>query len=148
MRLTLTLADQALTTYGPDAGYHYPLSHPLIIASDDVVSHDQTALLALLWTRLQTPQDMLAQDPYPAQSNALNWWFVRVTWDNEIAGYQNLPTVDDLAAADALTHINHAFELLRGGRPEQIKIVTGGLPPEESLLSLLTDAPELHIAVS
>lgn len=148
MRLTLTLADQALTTYGPDAGFHFPLSHPLIIASDDVVSHDQIALLALLWTRLSTPQDVLAQDPYPAQSNGLNWWFVRVTWGSEIGGYQDLPTFDDLAAADALTHINHAFDLLHGGQPEQINIVPDGLTPDESLLSLLTGTPELHVAVS
>lgn len=148
VRLTLTLADQALTTYGPDAGYHFPLPQPFIIASDDVVSHDQVALLALLWARLSTPKDVLAQDPYPAQSNGLNWWFVRVTWDSEIGGYQDLPTFDDLAAADALTHINHAFELLHGGRPEQINVVTGGLTPEESLLSLLTGSSELRVAVS
>ncbi|MCA9907834.1 MAG: DUF362 domain-containing protein, partial [Anaerolineae bacterium] len=73
-RLTLTLVDRALTTYGPDSGYHLALAQPLIVAADDVVSHDQIALLTLLWGRQQTPRDVLAEDPYPAQSNGLNWW--------------------------------------------------------------------------
>lgn len=147
MRLTLTLADQALTTYGPDAGYRFPLHQPLIIASEDVVSHDQVALLALLWAREQTPKTALAEDPYPAQSNSLNWWFVRVTWDNEIAGYQDLPTFDDVAATDALTHINLAFDLLHGGRPDRIDVVPGGLPLDETLASALTMNADLRISI-
>ncbi len=148
MRLTLTLADQILTTYGPDAGYHLPLSHPLIVASDDVVSHDQIALLTLLWARKQTPAPALNEDPYPAQSDGLNWWFVRVTWDDEIAGYQTLPTFDHPAAADALTHINYAFDLLHGGRPDLIQVIPGSTPLDDSLTSLLTADPELRVALS
>lgn len=147
MRLTLTLADQALTTYGPDAGHHFSLRQPIIIASDDVVSHDQIALLSLFWTRSQTPKTALAEDPYPAQSNGLNWWFVRVTWDNEIGGYQDLPTFDNLAAADALTHINTAYDLLYGGRPDRIDVVSGGLALDETLAAMLTADPELRIVM-
>ncbi len=147
LRLTLTLADQVLTTYGPDAGYHLPLNYPLIVASEDVVSHDQIALLALLWARQQTPTDALTQDPYPAQSNSLNWWFVRVTWGEEIAGYQELPTFDNLAAADTLTHINVAYDVLHGGRPQTIEVIPGAMPLHESLVGLLTHNPDLHISV-
>jgi len=147
LRLTLTLADRILTTYGPDAGYALPLSNPLVIASTDVVSHDQIALLTLLWARRQTPADMLAQDPYPAESNGLNWWFVRVTWGEEIAGYQELPVYDDLAAADAFTHINYAYDLLHGGRPDQIAVIPGAAALPESLVTQLTRDPELHIVV-
>ncbi len=145
LRLTLTLADRVLTTYGPDAGYQLPLNAPLIIASEDVVSHDQIALLALLWARRQTPADALTQDPYPAQSNGLNWWFVRVTWGEEIGGYQELPTFDNLAAADALTHINHAYDVLQGGRPAQIEVIPGAEPLHDTLVALLTQDPELRI---
>ncbi|HEX2906293.1 MAG TPA: DUF362 domain-containing protein [Phototrophicaceae bacterium] len=145
LRLTLTLADQALTTYGPDAGYHHPLTQPLIITSTDIVSHDQVALLTLLWARNQTPQAALSEDPYPAQSNSLNWWFVRVTWDDEIQGYQELPTMDNLAAAEALTYINYAYDLLHGGRPETIEVIPGGLPLDMALIEALTGIPELHI---
>lgn len=147
LRLTLTLADQALTTYGPDAGYHFSLRQPLIIASQEIVSHDQAALLTLLWARQQTPKAALAEDPYPGQSNSLNWWFVRVTWDNEIVGYQDLPTFDNVAAADALTHINHAYEILRGGRPERIEIVPGGLMLDETLAAALTADPALRLVI-
>ncbi|MFN8528597.1 MAG: DUF362 domain-containing protein [Anaerolineae bacterium] len=147
MRFTLTLADRALTTYGPDAGYALPLSHPLIIASTDVVSHDQIALLTLMWARRQIPADVLAQDPYPDQSNGLNWWFVRVTWGDEIAGYQELPTVDDLAAADSLTHINLAYDRIHGGRPDAIEVIPGGLGLPQTLGDQLTRDPALRIVV-
>ncbi len=147
-RLTLTLADRILTTYGPDTGYHLPLAHPLIVASDDVVSHDQIALLVLLWARQQTPAAALSEDPYPAQSDGLNWWFVRVTWDDEIAGYQTLPTFDHPAAADALTHINYAFDLMHGGRPDLLQVIPGSIPLEDSLVSLLTADPDLRIVLS
>ncbi len=146
LRLTLTLADRALTTYGPDAGYALPLAHPLIVASDDIVSHDQIALLALMWARAQTPRSEIDADPYPAQSDGFNWYFVRVTWDNEIAGYQSLPTFGNLAAADALTHINYAYACLQGGRPDLLEVITGGAV-DESLIALLTRDPDLNIAV-
>ncbi len=147
IRLTLTLADRILTTYGPDDGYSLALPRPVIIASDDIVSHDQIALLVLLWARQQTPKDALTQDPYPSQSNGLNWWFVRVTWDNEIKGYQDLPTFDHLADADALTHIHYAYNLLHGKRPDLIEVQTGGIAPDESLSTLLTYDPDLHISL-
>jgi hypothetical protein len=146
-RLTLTLADRILTTYGPDTGYHLPQAHPLIVASDDVVSHDQVALLVLLWARRQTPAAALNEDPYPAQSDGLNWWFVRVTWDDEIAGYQTLPTFENPAAADALTHINYAFDLLQGGRPDTLEVIPGGIGLDASLVALLTADPALQIAL-
>lgn len=146
-RLTLTLVDRILTTYGPDSGYPLPLAQPLIIASGDVVTHDQVALLTLLWGRGQTPTAALNEDPYPAQSDGLNWWFVRVTWDNEIAGYQTLPTPENLAAADALTHINYAFSLLHGGRPDALDVIAKGMALDDSLVSLLTADTALRIVV-
>ncbi len=145
IRLTLTLADQVLTTYGPDEGYSLALPRPVIIASNDIVSHDQIALLVLLWARQQTPDSVLKQDPYPDQSNSLNWWFVRVTWDNEIKGYQDLSTFDNLADAAALTHIHYAYQVLRGKRPDVIEVQPSGIALDESLSALLTYDPELHI---
>ncbi len=147
MRLTLTLADRALTTYGPDAGYALPLDAPLIIASEDVVSHDQIALLTLLWARTQTPRDALDNDPYPSQSNGLNWWFVRVTWGDQIGGYQELIPADNLAAADAITHINHAYTIMHGGRPDQIAVIPGTNALPEELVSMLTADDALRIQV-
>ncbi|MCA9904781.1 MAG: DUF362 domain-containing protein [Anaerolineae bacterium] len=147
-RLTLTLVDRALTTYGPDSGYHLALAQPLIVAADDVVSHDQIALLTLLWGRQQTPRDVLAEDPYPAQSNGLNWWFVRVTWGEAAAdAYETLPVYDDLAATDTPTQINYAYDFLHGGRPDQLEIVPGGLGLPETLTALLGRYPALRIAV-
>ncbi|MCA9887183.1 MAG: DUF362 domain-containing protein [Anaerolineae bacterium] len=149
MRLTLTLVDQALTTYGPDSGYHLPLTQPMILASEDVVSHDQVALLSLLWARTKTPQSALATDPYPAESNGLNWWFVRVYWGEEAAaGYQTLQAYDSLLTPDVPIHINLAWDSLRGGRPEAIEVISSGLPVDESLATSLIDNTNFGIQLS
>jgi uncharacterized protein (DUF362 family) len=148
MRFTLTLVDRALTTYGPDSGHALTLARPLIVAAEDVACHDQIALLALLWGRTQTPPTALAQDPYPAQSNGLNWWFVRVTWDTEgVTGYTDLPTFDDLTDATIPTQFNTAFDLLWGARPETIEVIPGGMAPDADLLALLSADPALGITV-
>jgi uncharacterized protein (DUF362 family) len=148
-RLTLTLVDQALTTYGPDAGYHLPLAQPIILASDDIVSHDQIALLTLLWARSQTPAASLAEDPWPAETNGLNWWFVRVYWGEEAAAqYQTLPAFDALAAPDVPTHINLAWDSLHGGRPAAIEIVPDGLPLPPTLAAALTSIPNLGVVLA
>ena len=147
-RLTMTLVDKALTTYGPDAGYHLPLAHPLVIASEDVVSHDQIALVTLLWGRRQTPQEIRDQVPYPVQANDFNAYFVRTTWGDEAAAaYKNLLTYDDLADGDAMTHINYAFELLHGGRPDKIEVVPSGLELDWVLAEMLIAKPELNIVI-
>lgn len=148
MRLTLTLVDQALTTYGPDSGYRLPLAQPLILASDDIVSHDQVALLTLLWARTRTPADAIASDPYPAESNGLNWWFVRVYWGEEAARqYQDLRAYDTLAEPEIPTHINLAWEALRGGRPAAIEVVSNGLPVSDALAATLTQYPGLGVVI-
>lgn len=145
MRLTLTLVDQALTTYGPDNGYKLPLAQPLVIASADVVAHDDVALQTLLWTRQQIPADALAEDPYPAESNGMNWWFVRTYWGEDFAAnYQTLSTVD-LRDTAAPSQINFAYDMLHGGRPASLDVVTGGLPLAENLLELLGDIPNVNL---
>jgi hypothetical protein len=148
-RLTLTLVDQALTTYGPDSGYHLPLAQPVILASEDVVSHDQVALLTLLWARSQTSTSALANDPYPAETNGLNWWFVRVYWGEEAAAqYQTLQAFDSLAEPDVPTHINLAWDILHGGRPAVIEVIPRGLPINPSLAATLTHNASLGVALA
>jgi hypothetical protein len=148
-RLTLTLVDQALTTYGPDSGFHLPLAQPVILASEDVVSHDQVALLTLLWARSQTSASALANDPYPAETNGLNWWFVRVYWGEEAAAqYQTLQAFDSLAEPDVPTHINLAWDILQGGRPAVIEVIPRGLPLNPSLAATLTHNASLGVALA
>lgn len=147
-RLTMTLVDKALTTYGPDAGYHLPLAQPMIIASDDVVSHDQIALISLLWGRRQTPSEIRDQDPYPALANDFNAYFVRTTWGEEAAAnYRTLAAHSDLADGEALTHINYAFQLLHGGRPDRIEVLPSGLDLDWVLADMLVANPDLNIVV-
>ena len=148
-RLTLTLVDGILTTYGPDAGYRLALGKPLILASDDVASHDQVALLTLLWARRKTPPVDLNEDPYPLQSNGMNWWFVRTTWGSDAAtAYQDLPVFDNLASIEAQTHINYAFDILNGGRPDTINVIRSGLTLDDDLVAELTHDPTLGIVLT
>lgn len=148
LRLTLTLVDWALTTYGPDTGYRLPLARPVIVASDDIVSHDQIALLTLLWARGQTPAADRAQDPYPAQTNGFNWAFVRTVWGGgAVADYRDLPTADDLSDATAALHINDAFTILHGRRPDRIEVQLSGADTDPGLIERLTSRPETGISL-
>ena len=142
MRLTLTLVDHALTTSGPDHGYHLQLDTPLIIASEDVVSHDQVALLVLLWGREQTPAAELAKDPYLTQGDTFNKAFVQQVWQETA---QNLPVFEQIEAVTALTHINLAYDILHGGRPGEIHVTSTGLPLDERLIAVLTGYPDSGI---
>ncbi|MBN1966710.1 MAG: hypothetical protein JW910_18805, partial [Anaerolineae bacterium] len=86
--------------------------------------------------------------PWPAETNGLNWWFVRVTWGESAAAvYQDLPTYADMASPAALHHINLAYNILHGGRPERIEIVPGGVPRDDTLFVALTGHPELGLAI-
>ncbi len=139
MRLTMTLVDYALTTFGPDHGYALTLDTPLIVASEDVVSHDQIALLVLLWGRTLTPPD--EENPYVEQADTFNRSFVQQVWQETA---QTLPVFEALDRADVLTHINYAYDLLHGGRPDRIEVMTEGLLPD-ALIAILTARPELNI---
>jgi uncharacterized protein (DUF362 family) len=148
-RLVLTLVDGALTTYGPDRGHHLPVAQPLIVASDDVVSHDQVAMLALLWARQRTPSAVLAEDPFPDETNGLNWWFVRVYWGEEAAArYETLPVFPAMASPETPTQINLAWDLLHDGRPEMIEVLTSGLALDDDFSALLVADLTLGISLA
>ncbi|MBI5928035.1 MAG: DUF362 domain-containing protein [Chloroflexi bacterium] len=144
MRLTMTLVDAALTTFGPDHGYHLPLDTPLIIASENIVNHDQIALLTLLWGRQMTPAAELADDPYLQMADIYNKSFVQEVWGQTA---QTLPIFEPLEASEALTHINLAYDILHGGRPAEIHVKASGLALDERLTAILTGHPDLNIVL-
>ncbi len=67
LRLTLTVADKVLTTYGPDKGYVSEPDTGLVIASESIVAHDMASLAWLLINRELTPESEKkgTKDPYP-----------------------------------------------------------------------------------
>lgn len=144
MRLTMTLVDVALTTFGPDHGYDLKLDTPLIVASEDIVNHDQIALLMLLWGRQLTPSSEIANDPYFQSADYYNKIFVQEVWQQSA---QTLPVFESLEANTAMTHINLAYYILRGGRPAEIRVIPTGLPLDERLTAILTGHPELNIVL-
>lgn len=68
-RLVLSLADQVLTSFGPDRGYVIRPDPGLVIAADSVVAHDMVSLGWLLENRRLTPSSAtgVLHDPYNAQ---------------------------------------------------------------------------------
>jgi uncharacterized protein (DUF362 family) len=67
LRLTLTVADKVLTTFGPDNGYVSEPDTGLVFASESLVAHDMVSLAWLLINRDLTPESekRVARDPYP-----------------------------------------------------------------------------------
>lgn len=144
MRFTLTLIDQALTTKGPDNGYRLQLDPPLLLAANDVVDHDQIALMVLLWARELTPSADINADTYLAYADSFNKSFVQEVWQQQAS---TLPTFAELDDINAATYITLAYEILHGARPQQIEIITGGtlLPP--TLNAMLTRNLDLNIVL-
>jgi hypothetical protein len=144
MRLTMTLIDQALTTRGPDSGFRLRLDQPLVLAAEDVVDHDQVALLTLLWARTLTPTSELNNDPYVSSADRFNRQFVQQVWRQDA---ETLPVFTDLDDVNALTHINLAYDILHGGRPDRLEVISGETPLPSALAATLTANPDLNIAV-
>jgi uncharacterized protein (DUF362 family) len=55
-RLTLTVADKVLATFGPDWGHVHRPDTGLVIASESMVAHDMVSLAWLLMARKATPK--------------------------------------------------------------------------------------------
>lgn len=69
LRLTLTVADKVLTTFGPDKGFAFAPDTGLIFAAESLVAHDMVSLAWLLESRQRIPaiQKRIWKDPYTIQ---------------------------------------------------------------------------------
>ena len=65
-RLTLTLADKVLATFGPDKGFVVAPDTGLVFASESVVAHDMVSLAWLIEARTRVPEKYKwgLKDPY------------------------------------------------------------------------------------
>jgi uncharacterized protein (DUF362 family) len=145
MRLTMTLVDKALTTQGPDNGYHLLLDPPLIVAAEDVVDHDQVALMVLLWARTQSPAQEVGADPYVTRADEFNRGFVRQVWQQEAQALPSFARLDDIHIS---SHINYAYDILHNGRPDQIAVSVSGGAMSGNLLTMLMSNPDLNIVLA
>jgi uncharacterized protein (DUF362 family) len=68
-RLTLTVADKILATYGPDKGYVVTPHNGLVFASESLVGHDMVSLAWLLESRRTVPEEQKTgrSDPNSSQ---------------------------------------------------------------------------------
>lgn len=81
VRLVVTDASKALTTYGPDFGYTATIEPALLIASTNLALHDVAAYGLLTYAREQlTPSWARAVDSYPGAASWMNRIFVGMIW--------------------------------------------------------------------
>jgi uncharacterized protein (DUF362 family) len=119
-RLTLTVADKVLATFGPDKGFVAAPDTGLILASESLVAHDMLALAWLLETRRAVPEDEKQGLRDPNTSGAIvglaNRWVV-----SRLGGITDALTAEPLERNDLDTIwddrvLMRAFEVF-GGRP-------------------------------
>jgi uncharacterized protein (DUF362 family) len=81
-RLTLTVADETLATYGPDKGTVVAPDTGLVMASESLLAHDMVSLAWLLECRRTLPDEerKRRKDPYTSDFivNMGNRWVVRL----------------------------------------------------------------------
>ncbi len=81
IRLVISDASRAITTYGPDFGYSASIDPPLLIASTNLAMHDVAAHGVLSYARnTLTPAWARAIDSYPANASWMNKFFVSMIW--------------------------------------------------------------------
>jgi len=120
LRLTLTVADKVLATYGPDKGYVVTPGTGLVFASESLVAHDMVSLAWLLESRREVPEDQRTRrnDPYTSQFavNMANRWVVSLLGGvAKAAGADSLQRNDLKSIWDDRV-LRRAFEL-NGGIP-------------------------------
>lgn len=81
VRLVITDASKAITTYGPDFGYTAAIEPSLLIGSTNLALHDVAAHGLLAYARDQlTPGWARATDSYPGAASVMNRIFVGMIW--------------------------------------------------------------------
>ncbi len=120
-RLTLTVADKVLTTFGPDKGHVYAPETGLVLASESVIAHDMVSLAWLLDARRSVPEDRKKgmEDPYTSQFmvNMANKYVVGLLGGFGPALNAERLTRNDLETIWEDRVLQRAFQL-SGGIPE------------------------------
>jgi hypothetical protein len=133
-RLTLTVADKVLATFGPDKGFVAAPDTGLILASESLVAHDMLALAWLLEARRGVPEDEKQgrRDPNTSETivGIANRWVV-----SRLGGMADALTAEPLARNDLNSIwddrvLKRAFEIF-GGRPVlELVEANAGVPAE------------------
>ena len=132
-RLVLTSATRVLTTFGPDEGYVLEPDQGIVLASEDLVSHDLLSAAWLLEGRRATPtehKDGVFDDPNNSALfvNAANRMIVR--W---LSGFGEMLRSESLTRYDLQTVwddrvLRRAFQISGGVPRVQIADEKGTLP--------------------
>ncbi len=118
LRLTLSVANQVLSTYGPDKGYVTKPDPGLVIASENLTAHDVAATAWYLYNyENETSTFARLKDPRKLPATRVNKFVVKTGWGKEQAEKaQDFPEVDIKKVPTDPTM--SAAAKLRGGLPE------------------------------
>lgn len=130
IRFTLSVAHRLLTTFGPDEGHVATPDDGLVIASDDLLAHDMTAMAWYIWNvKHNTPEEAKSADMKRQGPAGINKWFVGSVWGQE-AGNATTPLPnypeDRIPNNPVLAHAAK----MRGGFPKIQWLLKGAKPPE------------------
>jgi uncharacterized protein (DUF362 family) len=133
-RLTLTVADKVLATFGPDKGFVATPATGIVFASESLVAHDMVSLAWLIEARKTVPQKHKRwfKDPYSAGLfvNVGNRWITSL-----LAGILKALTADSLKRNDLRTIwddriLDRSYQLL-GGVPRLELMEANPLVPSD-----------------
>ena len=86
LKLTLSVANRVLATFGPDKGYVATPDPGLVIASTNLLAHDMAAMAWYLWTYENiTPKTAKMKDPRRFSTSRMNKYVVKMGWGKEEA---------------------------------------------------------------
>jgi len=129
-RLTLSVADRVLSTYGPDKGHVTEPEPGLVLASDNLMAHDAAATAWYLWNyENETSALARLKDPRKLPATRINKYVVKTGWGKEEAKKaQDFPEVNiGKVPTDATLS---AAAALQGGLPKIAwRPDTGKIPP-------------------
>jgi uncharacterized protein (DUF362 family) len=146
-RLTLTVADKILATYGPDKGYVVSPHNGFVFASESLVAHDMISLAWLLESRRTVPEEHKKgrSDPYSSQFivNVANRWVVSLLGGVLQAFSADTLLRNDLGSIWDDRVLRRAFELYGGIPKIEFIEANSGIPAEvKRRLSAMTTPVE------
>ncbi|MBF0552215.1 MAG: DUF362 domain-containing protein [Deltaproteobacteria bacterium] len=143
-RLVLSVANQILTTFGPDDGYVYQPDTGVVMASDSVVAHDMVSLAWLLENRRHIPPAEKGKflNTSPFVVTVCNHWITYKLggWQPALAS-ERLTRPDNNTIWDDRT-LNRAYQIFGGVPRVTVDAANPALPEElRKQLSEMTTYP-------
>ncbi len=153
LRLVVTLAEEVLTSGGPDTGAIAEADPRIVVASTHLANHDVVSVAMLTWAQKTLAETRfnggVPHGPWAAAGNLALLGLVeaqtRLPWTSKNAGPPGVYFAHDFAAGITSDRsLTRAYEIL-GGAPRTIAVALDGEEPPSSLRAHLERTPQLDV---